>query len=54
MTTADAPAATNRPLGYAGASIQRVRADNAIEYAYRDTGDSAVPLVLLQHWGRYS
>src|SRR5258707_8882042 len=28
----------------------RVTADNAIEYAYRDTGDSAVPLVLLQHF----
>jgi len=27
-----------------------VAADNAIEYAYRDTGDSAVPLVLLQHF----
>jgi pimeloyl-ACP methyl ester carboxylesterase len=31
-------------------SIRRVAADNAIEYAYRDTGDSAVPLVLLQHF----
>jgi hypothetical protein len=47
MTT---PAATGRPLGYAEASTQRVIADNAIEYAYRDTGDSAVPLVLLQHF----
>jgi pimeloyl-ACP methyl ester carboxylesterase len=34
----------------AGASIERVVADNAIEYAYRDTGESAVPLVLLQHF----
>jgi pimeloyl-ACP methyl ester carboxylesterase len=29
---------------------QRVATDNGIEYAYRDTGDSAVPLVLLQHF----
>ena len=34
----------------AQASTRRVAADNAIEYAYRDTGDSAVPLVLLQHF----
>src|SRR6266446_9023658 len=50
MTTTDAPKATDTPLGYAGASSRRVAADNAIEYAYRDTGDSAVPLVLLQHF----
>jgi pimeloyl-ACP methyl ester carboxylesterase len=31
-------------------ATRRVTADNAIEYAYRDTGDSAVPLVLLQHF----
>jgi len=41
---------TDTPLGYAGASTRRVAADNAIEYAYRDTGDGAVPLVLLQHF----
>src|SRR6266849_5255842 len=29
---------------------RRVAADNAIEYAYRDAGESAVPLVLLQHF----
>ncbi len=29
---------------------RRVAAGNAIEYAYRDAGDSAVPLVLLQHF----
>jgi pimeloyl-ACP methyl ester carboxylesterase len=34
----------------AGTSTRQVAADNAIEYAYRDTGDSAVPLVLLQHF----
>src|SRR3989441_674297 len=50
MTTTDAQGATDTPLGYAGASTRRVAADNAIEYAYRDTGDSAVPLVLLQHF----
>jgi pimeloyl-ACP methyl ester carboxylesterase len=32
------------------ASTQRVRAGNAIEYAYRDVGEGAVPLVLLQHF----
>src|SRR5947209_8434868 len=50
MTTTDAKGATDTPLGYAGASTRRVVTDNAIEYAYRDTGDSAVPLVLLQHF----
>jgi pimeloyl-ACP methyl ester carboxylesterase len=35
---------------HAGSSTQRVAAGNAIEYAYRDTGESAVPLVLLQHF----
>ena len=42
MTATDAQLATDAPLGYAGASTQRVAADNAIDYAYRDTGDSAV------------
>src|SRR3989449_11038421 len=50
MTTTDAQGATDTRLGYAGASTRRVAANNAIEYAYRDTGDSAVPLVLLQHF----
>ncbi len=50
MTTTDAQGATDTPLGYGGASTRRVAADNAIEYAYRDTGDSGVPLVLLQHF----
>jgi pimeloyl-ACP methyl ester carboxylesterase len=35
---------------YAEASIRRVTADNAIEYAYRDLGAGEVPLVLLQHF----
>jgi pimeloyl-ACP methyl ester carboxylesterase len=50
MTTTDAQPATDTALGYAGASTRRVAAANAIDYAYRDTGDSAVPLVLLQHF----
>jgi pimeloyl-ACP methyl ester carboxylesterase len=37
-------------LGYASVSTQRVQAGNAIEYAYRDLGESEVPLVLLQHF----
>ena len=32
------------------ASAQRVSAENGIEYAYRDFGESEVPLVLLQHF----
>jgi len=36
--------------GYAGASIRRIAGGNGIEYAYRDVGDGAVPLVLLQHF----
>jgi pimeloyl-ACP methyl ester carboxylesterase len=41
---------TNTPVGNADTSTQRVRADNAIEYAYRDVGAGDVPLVLLQHF----
>jgi pimeloyl-ACP methyl ester carboxylesterase len=37
-------------MRYADASIRRVTADNAIEYAYRDLGEGEVPLVLLQHF----
>src|SRR4029079_9928129 len=37
-------------VGSTGASTQRVTADNAIEYAYRDLGAGDVPLVLLQHF----
>jgi pimeloyl-ACP methyl ester carboxylesterase len=35
---------------YADASIERVTAENGIEYAYRDVGAGDVPLVLLQHF----
>jgi pimeloyl-ACP methyl ester carboxylesterase len=37
-------------LRYADVVAQRVTADNAIEYAYRDLGAGDVPLVLLQHF----
>jgi pimeloyl-ACP methyl ester carboxylesterase len=37
-------------VSYTGASTQRVTADNAIEYAYRDLGAGHVPLVLFQHF----
>jgi pimeloyl-ACP methyl ester carboxylesterase len=42
-TTADAQ-------GGADAPINRVTAENEIEYAYRDAGAGDVPLVLLQHF----
>jgi pimeloyl-ACP methyl ester carboxylesterase len=35
---------------YVDVQAQRVAADNAIEYAYRDLGASDAPLVLLQHF----
>jgi pimeloyl-ACP methyl ester carboxylesterase len=35
---------------YTDASTQRVTAGNGIEYAYRDLGESDVPLVPLQHF----
>jgi pimeloyl-ACP methyl ester carboxylesterase len=41
---------TATQASYADASTRRVTADNAIEYAYRELGDSDVPLVLLQHF----
>src|SRR5438552_16407792 len=37
-------------VGYTDASIERVTAGNAFEYAYRDLGEGGVPLVLLQHF----
>ena len=42
--------ATGTQVTYADASTQRVTAENAVEYAYRDLGESDVPLVLLQHF----
>jgi pimeloyl-ACP methyl ester carboxylesterase len=50
VTTTDEQTATNTKTGYAAASIKRVKAENAIEYAYRDVGEGDVPLVLLQHF----
>ena len=35
---------------YAEALIQRITAQNGVEYAYRDLGEGDVPLVLLQHF----
>ncbi|MFC5268860.1 alpha/beta fold hydrolase [Kribbella qitaiheensis] len=35
---------------YTETSTQRISADNGVEYAYRETGDGAVPLILLQHF----
>jgi hypothetical protein len=43
-------AMTETTVEYVGARTQRVTADNAIEYAYRELGDGDVPLVLLQHF----
>jgi pimeloyl-ACP methyl ester carboxylesterase len=40
---------TETSVRYAETSTERVAAGN-VEYAYRDLGDSAVPLVLLQHF----
>jgi pimeloyl-ACP methyl ester carboxylesterase len=36
--------------GYAEASIERIVAENGIDYAFRDVGAGDVPLVLLQHF----
>jgi pimeloyl-ACP methyl ester carboxylesterase len=46
MATTDEQAA----VGYADASTRRVTAENGIDYAYRDLGESDVPVVLLQHF----
>ena len=37
-------------MSYIDASTQTVTAENGIEYAYRDVGESDVPLVVLQHF----
>jgi pimeloyl-ACP methyl ester carboxylesterase len=50
MTIADEQTRTEAAVKYADASMQRVTAANGIEYAYRDLGESNVPLVLLQHF----
>jgi pimeloyl-ACP methyl ester carboxylesterase len=50
MATTREQTTTDPQTGYADASTQRVTAENAIEYAYRDLGEGEVPLVLLQHF----
>jgi pimeloyl-ACP methyl ester carboxylesterase len=48
--TVEEQGSTDAQVGYAGAATQRVGAASGIEYAYRDLGDSEMPLVLLQHF----
>ena len=50
METTHEQTTTDPHTDYADASIKRVAAENAIEYAYRDLGAGDVPLVLLQHF----
>jgi pimeloyl-ACP methyl ester carboxylesterase len=50
MATTHEQATTDPQTGYADASIKRVTAEDAVEYAYRDLGAGDVPLVLLQHF----
>jgi pimeloyl-ACP methyl ester carboxylesterase len=50
MTTTEGQTASAAAAGYAGAANRRVAAGNGIEYAYRDLGESEVPLILLQHF----
>jgi pimeloyl-ACP methyl ester carboxylesterase len=50
MATTHERTTTDTPTTYADAPTQRVTAENAIDYAYRDLSESDVPLVLLQHF----
>jgi len=50
MTPPDERTRSEKAAGYSGAATGRVTAGNGIEYAYRDLGESAVSLVLLQHF----
>jgi pimeloyl-ACP methyl ester carboxylesterase len=50
MTATDGGTTSEAQPAYAEASIDRVAAANGIDYAYRDLGAGAVPLVLLQHF----
>jgi pimeloyl-ACP methyl ester carboxylesterase len=50
MTTTDGQTQNGSTPAYGDASTRQVSADNEIVYAYRDLGDSDVPLVLLQHF----
>jgi pimeloyl-ACP methyl ester carboxylesterase len=50
MAITQDPAKTDATTAYADAVTQRVKAQNGIEYAYRDVGKGDVPLVALQHF----
>ena len=50
MTSAQQQTQTATTVAYVDASTRRVRAENGIEYAYRDIGHGEVPLVLFQHF----
>ena len=50
METTHEQTTTDPHTDYVDASINRVTAENSIEYAYRDLGEGDVPLVLLQHF----
>ena len=50
MTTTDEHVGSGTTSGYADAPTRLVAAENGIEYAYRDLGQSELPLVLLQHF----
>ena len=50
MATKNQQATREAPGTYLNAPTQRVRAENGIDYAYRDVGESEVPVVLLQHF----
>jgi len=50
VATTQEQATTDGPSAYTDASTQRKKAENAVEYAYRDVGEGEVPLILLQHF----
>ena len=50
MATNNQQAKREAPGTYLNAPTQRVGAENGIDYAYRNVGDSEVPVVLLQHF----
>jgi pimeloyl-ACP methyl ester carboxylesterase len=50
MASTQNQATTDAQTAYAQAPTRRIKADDGVEYAYRDVGESAEPLVLLQHF----
>jgi pimeloyl-ACP methyl ester carboxylesterase len=50
MESTPADETSGAPTSYLDAPTLRVRAENGVEYAYRDIGKGDVPLVLLQHF----